>query len=148
MRLLFIILLFLLLQVPVFADYVLPYPSYMPGHKLYKVSRIIDELKRYWYWGNIAQAKYHQGLSDKYLVEAKTLFEYRQYPLALDALKRSDEHFQKGAFDEARETHTAIFNQLMTMLPETFVWQDEYKAPLNLNLHASLNRSLQIRNDK
>lgn len=77
------------------ADYVLPYPSVMPGNKLYRITRIVDQLKKYWYFGNIAQIKYHLGLSDKYLVEAKTLFEYKQYLLATDALKRSSDQFSQ-----------------------------------------------------
>ena len=77
------------------ADYVLPYPSYMPGNKLYKVGRVIDTHKRFWYFGSIAQTKYHLGLSDKYLVEAKTLFEYKQYMLGADALIRSNNEFNE-----------------------------------------------------
>src|SRR5450759_4493421 len=79
----------------VYADYVLPYPSYMPGSSLYKVSRVVDRLKFYWSWGNIAQIKYHLALSDKYLVEASTLMEYKQYLLGVDALRRSDAEFTK-----------------------------------------------------
>ena len=147
MRLFFIFLLVLFLQAPVYAEYVLPYPSYMPGHKLYKVSRILDDLKQYWYWGTIAQSKYHQGLSDKYLIEAKTLFEYKQYPLALDALRRSDQYFQKNTPDAAREAHTRALTLLNAQLPESFVWQDERRPPIALDLLGALNRSIAIRNE-
>ena len=150
MRRFFIILLLLIsARAPIYAAYVLPYPSYMPGHKLYNVSRILDELKKYWHWGNIARAKYHLALSDKYLVEAKTLFEYKQYPLALDALKRSDEQFQKisSLVVEVSQVHIALLKKLMTELPETYVWQDEYKPPMTLDFHGALNRSIQIRNE-
>src|SRR5450759_5012191 len=77
----------------VYADYVLPYPSYMPGSSLYKVSRVVDLLKFYWSWGNIAQIKYHLALSDKYLIEAKTLMEYKQFLLGTDDLRRYDKEF-------------------------------------------------------
>ena len=150
MRRFFIILVMLLtVGAPAYAEYVLPYPSYMPGNKLYKISRIIDDLKQYWYWGNIAQAKYHQALSDKYLVEAKTLFEYGQYPLALDALARSDEQLQKVSSKviDARKAHVALLTKLLTQSPETFVWQDEHKAAITLDLSGALGRSLKIRNE-
>src|ERR1700690_3290457 len=118
--------------IPVFAsNYVLPYPSYMPGNKLYKVSRILDKLQNYWNWGNIAQERYHLSLSDKYLVEAKTLFEYNQYFLAVDALNRSNQQFmmvrpyvtkaqQEGkdvksildTFTAAEEKHVAVLGAI------------------------------------
>lgn len=144
-----ILLLFLSLRVSVYADYVLPYPSYMPGHRFYKVSRILDELKKYWYWGSIAGAKYHLGLSDKYLVEAKTLFEYKQYPLALDALARSDEQFQmiSSVSDEASKAHGAVLTKLMTELPEMYTWQEEHQLPVVLDLRGELRRSVDIRNE-
>lgn len=131
----------------VHAEYLLPYPSYMPGHKLYTLSRILDGLKRYWYFGTIAKTKYHQSLSDKYLVEAKTLFEYKQYPLALDALERSDQHFQKSTSDGAREAHVETLNLLKAQLPETFVWQDEHQQPMTLAIREALNHSIAIRNE-
>lgn len=146
MKLLTLFLVFFALRVAVYADYVLPYPSYMPGHKLYRISRMIDELKNYWYWGSIAQTKYHQGLSDKYLVEAKTLFEYKQYPLALDALKRSDQHFSKE-ISQAYEVHIWVLTKLKAELPITFVWQDEYRKPISLAIAEALKRSIEIRNE-
>src|SRR5260221_10615939 len=89
-----LLVVFCLLCTPVVrAEYVLPYPSFMPGNKIYRVTRVIDKLKKYWYWGNISQIKYHLGLADKYLVEAKTLMEYNQFLLAADALRRSDDEF-------------------------------------------------------
>ena len=93
-RLIFLLILFVAFPSSVFADYTLPYPSYMPGNKLYKASRLFDELQKYWHWGNIASVKYRLKIADKYLVEAKVLFEYKQYVLALDALERSDMHIK------------------------------------------------------
>src|SRR5438876_8559854 len=79
----------------VHADYVLPYPSFMPGNKFYKISKIIETFEKWWYWGSIGQTKYNMQLADKYLVEAKTLFEYKQYFLALKALRQSDAYISK-----------------------------------------------------
>ena len=138
----------LLLTTSVQAAYVLPYPSYMPGHKLYRMSRVLDQLKDYWYWGNIAQFKYHLGLADKYLVEAKTLFEYDQYLLAVDSLKRSNQNVQflpsfiqkakeegkdtvqlATIFQEAMGVHTLVLQELEARLPGEFTWQPEKEAP-------------------
>jgi len=90
------IVIFLSVSPQVRAEYVLPYPSAMPGNKLYRIMRIIDELKKPLYFGSITRYKYHLSLADKYLVEAKTLFEYKQYLLAVDALERSDREFQEA----------------------------------------------------
>ena len=158
----------LLLTTTVFAsDYVLPYPSYMPGNKLYKVSRLIDKLQNYWYWGNIAQEQYHLGLADKYLVEAKTLFEYNQYLLAADALNRSNQQFQLvrpyivkaqkqgvdvkdilNIFSAAEEKHEEVLNILEKEVPETFVWTPEKDKPTNLPLHQLLEQAVVIRKNE
>lgn len=145
-------LMFFLIYTPVFASYVLPYPSYMPGHTLYRISRTVDELKRWWYWGKIASAKYHLALSDKYLVEAKTLFEYKQYLLALDALARSDYQFSQitpsPVPGDARNAHREVLIELAGKLPSSFEWQDEHKAPMHLNIAGALTHSLQVRNNE
>ena len=80
------------------SEYVLPYPSYMPGHRLYNLEEVFDRLMRYWYFGNLARAKHEMSLADKKLVEAKILFEYHQHQLAVEALKKADDHFQNTAF--------------------------------------------------
>jgi hypothetical protein len=146
------------------SDYVLPYPSYMPGNKLYKVTRIIDELKRFWYFGNIAQVKYHLGLSDKYLVEAKTLMEYGQYLLGADALKRSDKEFMMlpeylsraksegvdiskliDIVAEAAAKHESVLVGLSLSVPETFTWTPEKAATTELQPGRMLHSSLDLR---
>lgn len=149
---------------PVFAEYVLPYPSYMPGNKMYRVSRIIDTLKNYWYWGTIAQIKYHLGLSDKYLVEAKTLFEYKQYLLASDALKRSDaaldgilplvdkgygegkdmSQFEKTLV-EAMQVHVEKLTAMSEQLPAEFLWTPEKKDATNISIEQLLRASIVLR---
>lgn len=146
------------------ADYVLPYPSYMPGNTLYRISRITDRLKSYWYWGNIAQIKYHLGLSDKYLVEAKTLFEYKQYLLAADALSRSDKELtnipgllQRGAKEgkdmtqlgetvrEAMSVHMTVINTLKNQLPKEFIWRPEKASETTIRIDEILTSSYEIR---
>lgn len=149
---------------PVRADYVLPYPSYMPGNILYKVSRFLDSAKEYWYWGNIASIKYHLALSDKYIVEAKTLFEYKQYLLASDALGRSDKQLQtipallqKGTKEgedmsqlrlivrEAMDMHMAVISTLKSQLPGEFIWKPEKVSETTIRIDEILTSSYEIR---
>ena len=146
---------------PVAAEYVLPYPSYMPGNKLYTVSRIIDRLKAFWYWGDIGQFRYHLTLSDKYLVEAKTLFDYKQYLLAANALARSDLQFSQTTVNlssardhgkdisvlrqtllRAETAHESVVRILLTDTPGTFTWTPERKAASYLDIHSMLEHSL------
>ncbi|MCL4359707.1 hypothetical protein M1555_00430 [Patescibacteria group bacterium] len=146
------------------SDYVLPYPSYMPGNRLYRVSRILDGLKRYWYWGTIASIEYRMNLSDKYLVEAKTLFEYKQYLLATDALKRSDSEIsylpglvsrgRSGGKDmgvfrtsiaEEASVHEEVLRNLLTGVPPEFEWAPENGKVSVLPLGKLLEQSIVLR---
>lgn len=146
------------------AEYVLPYPSYMPGNKLYRISRALDQLKRYWYFGNISQIKYRLRLSDKYLVEAKTLFEYKQYVLALDALDRSNKNVHRlrllillserekkdissllPTIQEDMVVHQSILNTLRNQLPMETLWQPEKQPSVLLPLHQSLDTAIEQR---
>lgn len=156
-----------LLTVPsVRADYMLPYPSYMPGNKLYKITRIVDQFKKYWYFGNIAQIKYHLGLSDKYLVESKTLFEYKQYLLAVDALKRSSDQFSqihqyvkkaeaegedmqslKKTITEASDVHSAVLEQLLQITPKEYEWKPEKMSSEQLQIHNDLQNAITVVKD-
>lgn len=154
----------LLLTSGVQAAYVLPYPSYMPGNKLYAASRVLDRLKSYWYWGSIAQFKYRLSLADKYLVEAKTLFEYGQYLLAVDSLNRSNQNVQllpsflqkakhEGkdtvqldvTLQEAMSVHALVLQELETRLPGEFTWQPEKEAPTELPIAQLLSQARQER---
>ncbi|MFZ2025215.1 MAG: hypothetical protein WAV51_02965 [Microgenomates group bacterium] len=149
----------------VYAEYVLPYPSFMPGNKIYRVSRMMDTLKNYWNWGTIAQIKYHLSLSDKYLVEAKTLFEYKQYLLAADAITRSDAALvditsliekgmregkdmsvQKTIVVEAMKTHVSTIEYMKQWLPNEFQWIPEKAVATDLSIGVMLDTSIQIRN--
>ena len=146
MKKLLLLISFLALASSVRAEYVLPYPSFMPGNKLYRVTRIVDKLKNYWYFGTIAQAKYHLGLSDKYLVEAKTLFEYKQYLLAVDALGRSDDEFRKVSKNPAAaQKHIEVLTQLLSLVPDTFTWTPEKSEATRLPLKDLLEASIRLR---
>ena len=154
------------LTTTVYADYVLPYPSYMPGNKMYRVMRVVDQVKRYWYWGNIAQVKYHQSLADKYLIEAKTLFEYKQYLLAADALTRSDSQVEAIVpfIDKARQqgidtkllrtglaeemsVHLSVLKVMNVLSPKEFVWTPEKAKPTDLHIGTMLEHSFALREE-
>lgn len=159
--LIILLLLSALFQVPAtHADYVLPYPSYMPGNKMYKISRIIDVLRKYWNWGGIATAKYHMELTDKYLVEAKTLFEYKQYLLASDALRRSDSQAEqisaslgnahsegvdtaqlKSIIMQEMQVHIAVLDTLKQQMPAVFIWRPEKSSETRIEIERILNQS-------
>lgn len=148
----------------VYADYVLPYPSYMPGNKFYSVSRLLDRAAAFWHWGEIASVKYHLALSDKYLVEAKTLFEYNQYLLAVEALRRSNEQFRLvpqllerikdqgkdadklvGRAREAAATHKRVLASLRGELPTEFTWIPEKQQATTLRLKELLDEAIAAR---
>lgn len=148
----------------VFADYMLPYPSYMPGHKFYRVSQILDNLRKYWSWGTIASVKYHMHLSDKNLVEAKILFEYKQYLLATDALVRSNKHFNKlpeliytgkleskdmteiqTLVEDAMIVHMNVLERLRDELPEEYLWTPEKEESTILSISKMIDESMSYR---
>ncbi|MEK7119190.1 MAG: hypothetical protein AAB457_00140 [Patescibacteria group bacterium] len=136
----------------------------MPGNKLYQMSRIFDEAKKYWYWGNLSSYRYYLGQSDKALVEAKTLFEYNQYLLAVKALDRSNAALQhvpdtlkrakdegkniekyEREFGEAMKEHKKIIGKLLGELPEEFIWRPEREKSQTLRIHEELNSALRLR---
>ena len=162
-----IALLFLIFFPPhVFAesDYVLPYPSSMPGNKLYLVEQLKDKFMQYWYFGNFGQCVYNLGQADKYLVEAKTLFEYKQYLLANQALQKSDYYFQrapfflenarkenknisvqKTVFHDAARKHIEVLQKAESELPENFIWTPEKSSPTALHIKQIISKSIKIR---
>lgn len=146
------------------AEYVLPYPSAMPGNRLYALSRLVDRLKQPFYFGSIASYKYHLILADKYLVEAKTLFEYKQYLLARDALHRSDAEFAEvpkflaSAKAEGKDTrnfarqladaaaaHGAVLAALNDNLPALFRWTPEKGSTSDILIAGILEQSIRLR---
>lgn len=145
-------------------SYVLPYPSFMPGHKLYRVEQIFDSLLRFWAFGNFSRHKYELGMADKKLVEAKTLFEYGQYFLATQTLADSNQHWRKAenylkrARDEgkdvsqklanflaAAEKHKEVLEELLDKLPEEVIWQEERKEAQKLKIRELLEEAMRDR---
>jgi len=138
----------------------------MPGNKMYKISRFVDRLNAYWYFGNIAKFRYHLALSDKYLVESKTLFEYGQYLLASDALQRSDKAVVSAVpyinraelegknmvnltkiFVDAMDGHIKILEKLIGETPTEFQWTPEKEKNTDLQIGQMLHTSIQHRKD-
>jgi hypothetical protein len=163
-RSLFLILVFLFFSysTPIFADssYVLPYPSVMPGGFSYKLHLVQEELLKYWYFGSLGQFEYNRKLADKYLVEAKTLFEYKQYLLADNALKKSDKYFQKASqalvvasrekknvsekqqlFKQEALKHMEVLAKIKSDIPAIFNWSPEKTSATQLTLHQDIEQS-------
>lgn len=146
------------------SEYVLPYPSSMPGNKLYKVRLVYEEIEKYWYFGDFGKFKYSLKQSDKYLVEAKTLFEYKQYLLAYGSLQKSDLYFKNIplVLKEARKKnknidqkqnllknaslkHIEVLDTIINFTPDSFVWSPEKSLPINLNIKKAIDESVRIR---
>lgn len=127
---------------------------------------MIDAVKKYWHWGSLASYRYELGQSDKALVEAKTLFEYGQYVLALDALARSDDALQsvpvllrratrEGKNVErytrevvnAMDAHNLLLAKIIVNTPEEFVWSPEKRDPQTLYIHTRLTESQRKRRE-
>lgn len=163
---LLVILLLALFTPPSLAQssYTLPYPSFMPGSKLYVAHQVWEKIMQYWYFGNFAQFTYNLKTSDKYLVEAKTLFEYRQYLLAYQALKKSDVFFietkkklaqaqkenknivqKSNLLREASIKHREILQELKRNVPESLTWRPEKSPPTELNLGKTIEESIKKR---
>ena len=164
---LFFLIFFLVLSFkPVYADssYVLPYPSFMPGNSLYKARLLLEYVQEFWYFGNLSQFEYVRKQSDKYLVEAKTLFEYKQYLLGVPALKKSDAYFiqeethlmeaKKQAKDIKQkeltrklqaQKHTEVLLSLLPLVPKDFHWNPEKEESTYLALHDEIKEAVKIR---
>ena len=148
------------------SQYVLPYPSQMPGSIFYKLSLIQEELLRFWYFGDFGQFKYNLQQADKHLVEAKTLFDYKQYLLAYKALGNSNTYFKKigstlvsakkngknildkeKILKEAAKKHTEELVKLKQYLPPAFEWKPEKQKARILNLSDLFENSIKIRQE-
>lgn len=155
---------FLLLAAVIAPAYVLPYPGQMPGNKVYSLKQIVDNVAQYWAFGSFARHKYELALADKKLVEAKILFEYQQYPLALAALQSSNSHFQKAIdflnragrerknisqksanLRLAAAKHREALEKLKIDLPEKFAWQVSKGQAKELDLKSALEEALKAR---
>lgn len=150
----------------VFAEssYVLPYPSRMPGSFAYKLYLVFEGTSKYWYFGDFGQFNYTLKMADKYLIEAKTLFEYKQYLLGYKALQKSDFYFvrivpniinaerkgknilqKKEILKEASGKHIEMLEEMKGKTPSTFLWQPEKSEPTALNLERAIGQSIQLR---
>ena len=165
----FLSLIFLVLIIfasPTFAesDYVLPYPSSMPGGLSYKFHLIYESISKYWYFGDFGQFNYNLKMADKYLVEAKILFDYKQYLLAVKSLQRSDYYFinilpsiaraeskgkninqKKIILKEAAEKHIEVLENVEKNIPETFIWRPEKSQPTILYLKKTILDAISVR---
>lgn len=146
------------------SSYVLPYPSTMPGGIAYKIHLVEEMVLKYWYFGDFGQFTYNLKQSDKYLVEAKTLFEYNQYLLGYNALEKSDSYFVKtlpnldmakthgkdisedrAILSQAALKHVEVLSQMETSVPSNFLWQPEKTSATSLNLKDAIKTSIKIR---
>lgn len=165
-RIFSIIFLFLFLPQISFAQssYVLPYPSSMPGSFAYKLHLVFENVSRYWYFGDFGQFDYNLKMADKYLVQAKTLFEYKQYLLGYKALQKSDLHFakiipslgkashkkkdisgKKTILSKAAQKHIEVLEKTELETPDVFNWQPEKALPTNIYLKKDIEKSIDIR---
>ena len=142
----------------------LPYPSGMPGNLSYGIHLIYENISKYWYFGDFGQFDYNLKMTDKYLVEAKTLFEYKQYLLGYKALKKSDSYFvnirpcleraekdgknilQKEAILRgASEKHVEALGQMEKNVPSAFEWRPEKALPTRLDIKRAIENSINVR---
>lgn len=148
------------------SPYVLPYPSAMPGSALYKVNLLKEKIQALWYFGDFGQYKYNLQQSDKYLVEAKTLFEYKQYLLGFNALRRSSDYFKeikpplfsaerggKNIRDKikllrgASEKHIEVLSKMKNEVPEFVEWRPEKESSSKLDLWNLISQSIKLRQE-
>lgn len=163
---LLVFLFLILFKTSVFAqsNYVLPYPSSMPGSLFYKSHLVYEAISRYWYFGDFGQFNYNLKMADKYLVETKTLFEYKQYLLGYKSLQKSDLYFanilpiiakaesnnknvtqKKLILKGAWQKHVEILEKIEMETPDTFIWQPEKALPTTLYLKKTILNSVFVR---
>src|SRR3989344_4129326 len=147
-RIFFIIILFLLFPQVSLAqsNYVLPYPSGMPGSLSYKFHLLYENASRYWYFGDFG------------------LFDYKQYLLGYKALKKSDFYFPNILFSLAKAKnnnkdisqkkiilkqamlkHIETLERMEVDTPDTFNWQPEKALPTTLDIKTTIERAINIR---
>lgn len=146
------------------SNYVLPYPSIMPGSLSYEIHLLYENISKYWYFGGFGQFGYNLKMADKYLVEAKTLFEYKQYLLGHKALRKSDFYFsnirpnlikaekdnkdivqKKSVLKEAARKHIEILIEMEIDTPDIFNWEPEKTLSTNLYLKRDIDNAINIR---
>lgn len=155
--------LFLFSTAPLHADssYVLPYPSTMPGGVNYQLHIAWERVMQYWYFGNFGQFEYNLKEADKYLVEAKTLFEYQQYLLGYTALQKSNRYFSKTLpflqkaqregknirekrqiLHEAVLKHSEVLDKMKEETPADFSWTPEKNPASLLHIHTLIESAM------
>lgn len=165
-RLFILVFFFIFFSKTVFAgsNYVLPYPSNMPGSLTYNFHIVYEKISKYWYFGNFGQFSYDLKMADKYLVQAKTLFEYKQYLLGHKALKKSDLYFlrimpslekadhekkdtsnKRAVLKEAALKHIEILEKIDIETPDIFNWQPEKALSINLHLKKDIEKAISTR---
>lgn len=164
--LIIIIILFFAPRTYIYAEsgYVLPYPSRMPGSFAYKFRLVYENLSRYWYFGSFGQFEYGLKMADRYLVEAKTLFEYKQYLLGLESLEKSNYYFgeilpslkkaekenknisqKRSVLREAALKHIEYLKRTDLDTPDIFIWEPEKSLFTTLFLKKIIAESIKIR---
>lgn len=165
MKLLIVLLFSFIFAQQAFAqEYILPYPGQMPGSKFYILSQIKEKIDEFLYFGDFSQYRLYRELSDKYLVEAKTLFEYKQYLLAVNALKKSNDYFNKSEkslenarlegknisqkraeLDLARIKHVEVLKKIRGEIPQEFNWTPEKDDTTYIMLWDEVDGSINVR---
>ncbi len=165
--LLFVLLFFFLSTFKAFAEsstYVLPYPSFMPGSMFYRSHLLWEVISKYFYFGSLGQFKYNLGESDKYIVEAKTLYEYGQFMYASNSLNKSNEFFknsldslnnaqkenkdvslQRELLKGAALKHIEVLKKTESFLPEVVVWSPEKVKPTTIYIKRSIDEAILVR---
>ncbi len=162
----FFLIFFFAMMGSVYAEssYVLPYPPSMPGSFAYKLRLVYENLSKYWHFGNFGQFEYNLKMADKYLVEAKTLLEYKQYLLGYKSLQKSDFYFsnilpnlikaeknnkdivQKNlVLKQAAGKHIETLEKMELNTPAIFIWQPEKALPTTLYLKKAIISSALLR---
>ena len=119
---------------------------------------------QYWYFGDFGQFTYNLKESDKYLVEAKTLFEYNQYLLGYNALQKSDTYFAQVLPDllkaksdgknilenrtilrSAAAKHIEVLEKMEQDTPNEFTWSPEKSASSSLQIHQLIDTAIHER---
>ncbi|MDO8659086.1 MAG: hypothetical protein Q7K54_00625 [Candidatus Parcubacteria bacterium] len=146
------------------SNYVLPYPSSMPGNWSYRMHLIYENVSKYWYFGDFGQFDYNLKMTDKYLVEAKTLLEYKQYLLGYKALEKSNYYFpitllnlnkaknnnkdifqKKIILNQAALRHIETLEKMDADTPDVFNWQPEKEIPTKLDIKKIIKNAIKVR---
>ena len=131
---------------------------------MYKVRLVYEYISKYWYFGDLGQFKYNLKMTDKYLVEAKTLFEYKQYLLGYKALESSNFYFsntlpnlamaEKSGKDVSRkkiiltsavQKHIETLEQMDIDTPDNFSWEPEKSLPTVLGIKGLIEEATNVR---